>query len=73
MKLAKVESSSSSEGFREQQSYHTTSDNSEAELYDKKKKYIPYEKISGEFKKIKPQLSTERSKKGKKQSPGYPG
>ena len=42
MKLAKAESSSSSEGFREQQSYYTTSDSSEAELYDRKKKYIPY-------------------------------
>ena len=45
MNLAKNESSSSCEGFGEQQSYHTTSDSSEAELYDRKKKYIPYEKI----------------------------
>ena len=38
MKLAKAESNSSSEGFREQQSYYSTSDSSEAELYKKKKK-----------------------------------
>ena len=51
MKLAKAESSSASEGFREQQSYYTTSDSSEAELYNRKKKYKPYEEFSGEFKK----------------------
>ena len=34
MKLAKAESSSSFEGFKEQRSYYTTSDSSEAELYD---------------------------------------
>ena len=50
MKLAKTKSSSSSEGFGERQSYHTTSDSSEVELYDRKKKYRPYEEISGEFK-----------------------
>ena len=42
MKLDKAESSSSSEGFKEQQSYYTTSDSSEAELYDRKKKYRLY-------------------------------
>ena len=41
MKLAKTESSSSSEGFGERKSYHTTSDSSEDDLYDKKKKYKP--------------------------------
>ena len=45
MKLAKTESSSSSEGFGERQSYHTTSDSSEDDLYDRKKKYKPYEEI----------------------------
>ena len=54
VKLVKTESSSSSKGFKEQQSYYITSDSSEAELYDRKKKYRPYEEISGEFKKIKP-------------------
>ena len=39
VKLEKTKSSSSSEGFGERQSYHTTSDSSEAELYDRKKKY----------------------------------
>ena len=43
MKLVKTESSSSSEGFGERQSYHTTSDSSEDDLYDKKNKYKPYE------------------------------
>ena len=38
MKLAKAKSSSSSEGLREQQSYYTTSDSSEAELYNRKKR-----------------------------------
>ena len=47
MKLAKDESNSSSEGLSEQQSYYTTSDSSEDELYNIKKKYRPYEEISG--------------------------
>ena len=66
MKLAKAESSSSSERSREQQSYHTTSDSSEAELYDRKKKYRPYEDIFGEFKKIKPPtFNGETEKRGR--------
>ena len=64
MKLAKTESSSSSEGFGERQSYHTTSDSSEADLYDRKKKYRPYEEISGEFKKIKPPIFNGETEKG---------
>ena len=64
MKLAKDESSSSSKGIREQQSYYTTSDSSEAELYNRKKKYRPYEEISGEFKKIKPPTFNGETKKG---------
>ena len=64
IKLAKSESSSSSEGFREQPSYHTTSDSSEAELYDIKKNYRPYEEISGEFKKIKPPIFNGETEKG---------
>ena len=73
VKLEKTESSSSSEGFGERQSYHTTSDSSEAELYDRKKKYRPYEEISGEFKKIKPQNFNGETEKGRKQSPSCPG
>ena len=64
MKLAKTESSSSSEGFGERQSYHTTSDSSEDDLYDRKKKYRPYEEISGEFKKIKPPTFNGETEKG---------
>ena len=64
MKLAKTESSSSSEGFGEQQSYHTTSDSSENDLYDRKKKYKQYEEISGEFKKIKPPTFNGETEKG---------
>ena len=63
MKLEKAESSSSSEGFREQQNYHT-SDSSEVELYERKKKYRPYEEISGEFKKIKPPTFNGETEKG---------
>ena len=64
MKLAKSYSSSSSEGNKEQQSYYTTSDSSEAELYKRKKKYRPYEEISGEFNKIKPPTFNGETKKG---------
>ena len=64
MKLPKTKSSSSSEGFGERQSYHTTSDSSEADLYDRKKKYRPYEEISGEFKKIKPPTFNGETEKG---------
>ena len=64
MKLTKAKSSSSSEGFREQQIYYTTSDNSEVELYDRKKKYRPYEEISEEFKKIKPPNFNGETEKG---------
>ena len=64
MKLEKTESSSSSEGFGERQIYYTTSDSSEAELYDRKKKYRPYEEISGEFKKIKPPNFNGETEKG---------
>ena len=73
MKLAKPDSSSSSGRSKEQQSYYTTSDNSEAELYKRKKKYRPYEEISGEFKKIKPPTFNGETEKGEEQNPGYPG
>ena len=64
MKLVKAENSSSSEGLKEQQSYYTTSDNNKTELYTRKKKYKPYEEISGEFKKIKPQTFNGETEKG---------
>ena len=64
MKHAKTESCSSSEGFGEQQSYHTTSDSSDDDLYDKKRKYKPYEEILGEFKKIKPPTFNGETEKG---------
>ena len=64
MKHTKTESSSSSEGFGEWQSYHTTSDSSDDDLYVKKRKYKPYEEISGEFKKIKPLTFNGETKKG---------
>ena len=38
MKLAKPDSSSSSGGSKDQQSYYSTSDSSEAELYQKEEK-----------------------------------
>ena len=64
MKLSKDESISSSEGLREQQGCYTTSDNNKTELYTRKKKYKPYEEISGEFKKIKPQTFNGETEKG---------
>ena len=54
MKHTKTKSSSSSKVFGEQWNYHTTSDSSDDNQYTKKRKYKPYEEISGEFKKIKP-------------------
>ena len=64
MKLAKTEGSSSYEGFAEKQSYHTTTDSSEEDLYDRKKKYRPYEEISRKFKKIKPPTFNGETEKG---------
>ena len=64
MKHAKTESSSSSKGFGERQSYHTTSDSSDDDLYDKKRKYKPYEEISWEFKNIKPLTFNGEAEKG---------
>ena len=53
-KQTKNESSSSSEVFGEQRNFHSTSHSSDDNYYTKKRKYEPYEEISGEFKKIKP-------------------
>ena len=64
MKHTKTESSSSSEVFGEQRNYHTTSDSSEDDLYDKKKKYKPYGEITAEFKKRKPPNFNGENEKG---------
>ena len=64
MKNTKTESSSSLEVFGERQSYHTTSDSSDDDMYVKKRKYKPYEEISGEFKKIKPPTFNGETEKG---------
>ena len=64
MKHTKAESSLSSEVFGEWQSYHTASDSSDDDLYVKKRKYKPYEEISGEFKKIKPPTFNGETEKG---------
>ena len=53
MKHTKDERSSSSEVFGEQQNFHSTSDSSDDHHYTKKRKYKPYDEISGEFKKLK--------------------
>ena len=50
MKHTKTESSSSSEVFGEQQNYHTTSDNSDDNLYTKMRKYKPFEEFLGNSK-----------------------
>ena len=47
IKHTKTESISSSEMFGEQQNYHSTSDSSHDNQYTKKRKYKPYEEISG--------------------------
>ena len=53
-KQIKNESISSSEVFGDQCNSHYTSDSSEDNHHTRKRKYKPYEEISGEFKKIKP-------------------
>ena len=50
--------------FGEQRNYYTTSDNSDDNQYTKKRKYKPYEEISGEFKKIKPPTFNGEIEKG---------
>ena len=64
MKHTKTKSSSSSEVFGEQRNYHSTSDNNDDNQYTKKRKYKPYEEISGEFKKIKPPTFNGETEKG---------
>ena len=60
----KNESSSSSEVFGDQRNFPSTTDSSEDNHYTKKRKYKPYEEISGEFKKIKPPTCNGETEKG---------
>ena len=69
IKQTKNESSSSSEVFGDQRNFHSTSDSSEDNHYTRKRKYKPYEEISGEFKKIKlPTFNGETEKGGEVES-----
>ena len=63
-KQIKNQSSSSSEVFGDQRNSHYTSDSSEDNHHTRKRKYKPYEEISGEFKKIKPPTFNEETEKG---------
>ena len=40
--------------FGDQRNFHSTSDSSKDNHYTRKRKYKPYEEISGDFKNIKP-------------------
>ena len=55
LKHSKIESSSSSKiyGDSHMKNYQYSSDSSEDNYHSRKRKYKPYEEISGEFKKIK--------------------
>ena len=66
-KQFKIESSSSSEvyGDPHKNNYQYTSDSSEDNHHTRKKKFKPYEEISGEFKKIKPPTFNGETEKGK--------
>ena len=65
-KQFKIESSSSSEvcGDLHKQNSHYTSDSSEDNHHTRKRKFKPYEEISGEFKKIKPPTFNGETEKG---------
>ena len=63
-KQTKNESNSSSEVFGDQRNFHSTSDSSDENHYNKKRKYKPYEEISGEFKNIKPTTFNGETEKG---------
>ena len=63
-KQTKNERSSSSEVFGDQRNFHSTSDSSEDNHHTRKRKYKPYEEISGEFKKIKPPTFNGKTEKG---------
>ena len=63
-KQIKNESSSSSEVYGDQHNSHYTSDSSEDNHHTRKRKYKPYEEISGDFKKIKPPTFNGETEKG---------
>ena len=65
-KQFKMESSSSSEvyGDPHKKNYQYTSDSSEDNHHTRKRKFKPYEEISGEFKKIKPPTFNGETEKG---------
>ena len=63
-KQVKDESISSSEVYGDKHNSHYTSDSSEDNHHTRKRKYKPYEEISGEFKKIKPPTFNGETKKG---------
>ena len=65
-KQFKIESSSSSEvyGDPHKKNYQYTSDSSEDNHHTRKRKFKPYEEISGEFKKIKPPTFNGETEKG---------
>ena len=74
-KQVKNESRSSSEAYGDlhKQNFHYTNDSSEDKHHTRKRKFKPYEEISGEFKKIKPPTFNGETDKGKKQNPSCPG
>ena len=65
-KQSKIESSSSSEiyGDPHRNNYQYTSDSSKDNNHSRKRKFKPYEEISGEFKKIKPLTFNGETEKG---------
>ena len=65
-KQSRIKSISSSEiyGDPHKKNYQYTSDSSEDNHHSRKRKFRPYEEISGEFKKIKPPTFNGETKKG---------
>ena len=65
-KQSKIESSSSSEiyGDLHRKNHQYSSDSSEDNYHSRKRKFNPYEEISGEFKKIKPPTFNGETEKG---------
>ena len=59
--------------FGGQHNFHSNSDSSDDNHYTKKRKYKPYEKISGEFKKIKPSIFNGETEKGEEAKPWLSG
>ena len=65
-KSSKIERSSSYEiyGYSHRKNHQYTSDSSEDNYHSRKRKFKPYEEISGEFKKIKPPTFNGETEKG---------